>query len=44
VSSRIARVTGSAIGVELVNLLPQDAMALEHCFHMFKDTISRPTT
>jgi hypothetical protein len=44
VSSRIARVTGSAIGVELVNLLPQDAMALEHCFHMFKDTIPRPTT
>jgi hypothetical protein len=44
VSPRIARVTGSAIGVELVNLLPQDAMALEHCFHMFKDTIPRPTT
>jgi hypothetical protein len=43
VRPRIARVTGNAIGVELVNLIPQHAMALEHCFHIFKHTIPQPT-
>lgn len=43
VSPRIAHVTSNAIGVALVNLIPQDAMALEHCFHIFKHTIPQPT-
>lgn len=43
VRSRIAHVTGNAIGVEFVNLIPQHAMALEHCFNIFKYTIPQPT-
>jgi hypothetical protein len=42
VRPRIAHVTGNAIGVEFVNLIPQHAMALEHCFHIFKHTIPQP--
>lgn len=37
--ARVAHVTGEGIGVEFVDLSPQDAMALEYCFHIFKDTI-----
>jgi hypothetical protein len=37
--ARVAHVTGEGIGVEFVDLSPQHAMALEYCFHIFKDTI-----
>ena len=37
--ARIAHVTGEGIGVQFVDLSPQHAMALEYCFHIFKDTI-----
>jgi len=40
---RIAHVTGNAVGVEFVDLIPQHAMALEHCFHIFKHTVPQPT-
>jgi hypothetical protein len=43
VKPRIAHITSNAIGVEFVNIVPQHAMALEHCFHIFKHTIPQPT-
>lgn len=42
VRPRIARVISEAIGVELVDLAPLHAMALEWCFHVFKHTIPLP--
>ena len=37
--ARVARVTGKGIGVEFVDLSPNDAMALEYCFNVFKHTV-----
>jgi hypothetical protein len=42
VRSRIAHVGSNAIGVEFINLSPMHAMALEWCFHVFKNTIPLP--
>ena len=39
VRALVTHVTGKGIGVEFVDLSPQHAMALENCFHIFKDTI-----
>ena len=42
VKARIMHVTMGGIGVEFVDLQPQDAMALEYCFHVFKNTMPIP--
>lgn len=42
VKAQIMRVIKDAIAVEFVDLLPQDAMTLEYCFHIFKDTVPMP--
>ena len=42
VKARIARVIKDGIGVEFVGLSPQDAMALEYCFHVFRHTMPLP--
>lgn len=39
VKAKIVRVTAEGVGVEYVDLLPQHAMALEQCFHIFKHTM-----
>jgi hypothetical protein len=39
IKAKIMRVTARGIGVEYVDLLPQHAMALEQCFHIFKHTM-----
>ena len=39
VRALVMRVTGKGIGVEFVGLSPQDTMALEYCFHIFKHTV-----
>lgn len=44
VKARVTRVTSKGIGVEFVNLMPQHALALESCFHVFKHTIPLPGT
>ncbi|NVM23367.1 MAG: PilZ domain-containing protein [Desulfobacterales bacterium] len=42
VRARIMRVTSNGIGAEFVDLSPQHAMALEFCFHLFKNTVPFP--
>lgn len=37
--ARVVHVTGKGIGVKFVDLSPQNAMALEYCFHVFKHTV-----
>jgi Tfp pilus assembly protein PilZ len=39
VKATVVHVTGKGIGVEFVGLSPQDAMALEYCFHIFKHSV-----
>jgi c-di-GMP-binding flagellar brake protein YcgR len=40
--ARVARVITDGIGVEFVDLLPQEEMALEYCFNVFKHTLPLP--
>ena len=37
--ARIVRVTKDGIGIEFISMSPNDAMALEYCFHVFKHTV-----
>jgi hypothetical protein len=37
--ARVVRVTKDGIGVEFKSMTPNDAMALEYCFHVFKHTV-----
>ena len=37
--ARVARVTKDGIGVEFKSMSPNDAIALEYCFHIFKYTM-----
>lgn len=39
VKAKVVRVSARGIGVEFIDLLPQYAMALEYCFHVFKHTV-----
>ncbi len=39
VRALVMRVSGKGIGIEFVGLSPQDTMALEYCFHIFKHTV-----
>ncbi|MBW2037340.1 MAG: PilZ domain-containing protein [Deltaproteobacteria bacterium] len=40
--AKVAHVKRNGIGIEFVDILPQDAMALKFCFHVFKHTIPYP--
>jgi len=40
--ARVARVAADGIGVEFVNLMPKEAVALEYCFDIFKHTLPMP--
>ncbi|MBW1740613.1 MAG: PilZ domain-containing protein [Deltaproteobacteria bacterium] len=42
VRARVVRVAQKGIGVEFIDMNPQHAMALEFCFHVFKNTIPLP--
>ena len=42
VKARIMRVITDGIGVEFVDLSPQEEMALEYCFNVFKHTLPLP--
>ena len=37
--ARVVRVAKDGIGVKFTSMTPDDAMALEYCFHIFKHTI-----
>jgi Tfp pilus assembly protein PilZ len=41
-NARVARVITDGIGVEFADLPPQEHMALEYCFNVFKHTIPIP--
>jgi Tfp pilus assembly protein PilZ len=40
--ARVAHVSEIGVGLEFVNLKSEDAMSLEHCFHIFKHTTPLP--
>ena len=40
--ARVAHVCEEGVGIEFKNLRPQDAMSVEHCFHIFKHTTPLP--
>ena len=42
VKARVARVITDGLGVEFVDLPPQDEIALEYCFSVFKHTLPLP--
>ena len=44
VKARIMRVITDGIGVEFVDLPPQEQMALEYCFNVFKHTLPLPNS
>jgi c-di-GMP-binding flagellar brake protein YcgR len=44
VKARVARVAGDGIGVEFMDLSPEQTKALENCFDVFRHTIPLPGT
>jgi hypothetical protein len=42
IRARVIHVSKEGIGVELLDVIPQDIMALERCFSIFKHTIPMP--
>ena len=41
-NARVAHVSEKGVGIEFMNLHPQDAMSVEYCFHIFKHTTPLP--
>ena len=41
-NARVAHVSAKGVGIEFINLRPQDAMSVEYCFHIFKHTTPLP--
>ena len=37
--AQVVRVTKDGLGIEFKSMSPNDAMALEYCFHIFKHTV-----
>ena len=44
VQARIMRLNDEGIGVEFLELYPEDRIELEQCFHLFKHTVPMPET
>ena len=42
VQARVMRMNDEGIGVQFLDLYPEDRMELEQCFHLFKHTVPMP--
>lgn len=41
-NGRIAHISANGVGVEFVNLQPEDVASVEYCFHIFRHTTPLP--
>jgi len=41
-NARVVHVSEKGVGIEFMNLQPEDAVSVEYCFHIFKHTTPLP--